>query len=294
MNFINHKKLQSYKNFILTLKHNNIEPIIILNYYTLPQWFESIGSFGKKENLKFFNNYIETILNYFGNIVDYYITFFEPGKFIKKTFEENSYPNENFKKENLKIFIDNIYDLHKETYIAIKKRNIFSKISITKNVAYDLFNHKKKNILKYMDFISISYDGEKNFNSSKPIQKDDIGNVINPDSLYEYLLKIKSFDKPILILGTGIADENDIYRSIFLIKTLANIYNILKKNIRVFGFHFKGLFDLFEWEYGFSAKYGVYEFDYENIKFHIRSSGKIYSNIITNNGIPSYLEKYTQ
>ncbi|WP_368359756.1 family 1 glycosylhydrolase [Marinitoga lauensis] len=77
-------------------------------------------------------------------------------------------------------------------------------------------------------------------------------------------------------------------------KVLTNIYDALRKHVKIFGFHHKTIFDLFEWENGFSAKYGLYEYDYENIKFHIRSSGKIYSNIISNNGIPPYLEKYTQ
>ncbi|GAB6188690.1 glycoside hydrolase family 1 protein [Marinitoga arctica] len=294
MNFINHKKLESYKNFILNLKRHNIEPIIILNYFTVPSWFEKIGGFNKKENLIFFRDYINIVLSYLGNIVDYYITFFEPGKLVKKSFQEKTFPNGFSNIENLKNFIDNLYVLHKETYISIKKNNIFSKVSFTKNIFYDLFDYKKNNLLKYIDFISISYDGEKNYNNSKPVQKDDIGNIINPDSIYKYLLSIKKLDKPILIMGTGIADENDIYRSTFLIKTLTYIYNVLKRGIKVYGFHYRSLFDLFEWEYGFSAKYGLYEFDYENIKFHIRSSGKIYSNIIINNGIPSYLEKYTQ
>ncbi|SHE94855.1 beta-glucosidase [Marinitoga hydrogenitolerans DSM 16785] len=291
MNFINYKKLESYKNFILNLKKSNIEPIVILNYYTLPIWFEERGGFNREENLKFFTDYVDIILNYIGNIVDYYITFFEPGKFIKNSIE-NIYPSKNIEKKDY--IIKKLYDLHKETYVMIKKKNKFSKISLAKNIAYDEIDFRKYNLLKYMDFISISYDGDYNFDSSKPLQKDDIGKSINPDVLLDSLLKLKHFDKPILILSTGIADENDIYRSTFLIKTLTNLHKALEKKIKILGFHHKTIFDLFEWEYGFSAKYGLYEFDYENIKFHIRSSGKIYANIVQNNGILSYLEKYTQ
>ncbi|WGS65011.1 family 1 glycosylhydrolase [Marinitoga aeolica] len=294
MGFVNYKKLESYKNFILNLKKEGIEPILILNYYTLPVWFEEKGSFGKEENFKFFLEYVELLLKNIGNIVDYYITFFEPGKFIKKTFEDKSFPSYSKYNEKKETFINNIYNLHKQIYVMIKKENRYSKISLTKNIAYEEIEYRKNNILKYMDFFSISYDGDDNFSEGKPIQKDDIGKNINPDEILKNLLKLKIHDKPILILSTGIADENDIYRSIFLIKVLTNIYEALKKNIKVFGFHHKTLFDLFEWENGFSAKYGLYEYDYENIKIHIRSSGKIFSNIINNNGIPSYLEKYTQ
>ncbi|WP_129409504.1 family 1 glycosylhydrolase [Marinitoga lauensis] len=60
MGFVNYKKLESYKNFILNLKKEGIEPILILNYYTLPIWFEEKGGFSKEENFKFFWN----ILNY--------------------------------------------------------------------------------------------------------------------------------------------------------------------------------------------------------------------------------------
>ncbi|KLO24859.1 family 1 glycosylhydrolase [Marinitoga sp. 1155] len=295
MNFINYKKLESYKNFIIKLKKNKIEPIVILNYYTLPIWFEEKGGFSKEKNFKFFIEYVETILNYIGDIVDYYITFFEPDKYIKKTFEEKSFPqSKNNDTEKKDAIIKNFYDLHKDIYFLIKKNNKYSKISFTKNITYDEFDFRKNNLSKYLDFISISYDGNRVYDTSKPVQKDDIGKNINPDVILEYLLKIKSLDKPILILSTGIADENDIYRATFLIKVLTNVYKALKKNVKVFGFHHKTIFDLFEWEYGFSAKYGLYELDYENSKIHIRSSGKIYSNIINNNGIPSYLEKYTQ
>jgi beta-glucosidase len=294
LNFINYKKLGSYKKFILFLKKNNIEPIIILNYYTVPIWFEEKGGFFKEENITFFLEFLNTILDYIGDIVDYYITFFEPDKYIYKIVEEKSFPKPENAKVDFKKYIELIYTMHKESYVEIKKRNKYAKISLTKNISYNGIEINKSNLLKYLDFISFSYDGNYDFDSSKPVQKDDIGKNINPDEILNYLLKIRHYDKPVLILSTGIADENDIYRSTFLIKTLTHIHKALEKNIKIFGFHHKTIFDLFEWENGFSAKYGLYEFDYENLKKHIRSSGKIYSNIIKNNGIPSYLEKYIQ
>ncbi|WP_129409505.1 hypothetical protein [Marinitoga lauensis] len=159
--------------------------------------------------------YIELLLKYIGNIVDYYITFFEPGKVIKKTLEEKSFPFYSRNIEKKEIFINNVYNLHKQIYLMIKKENKYSKISLAKNIAYEEIEYRKNNILKYIDFLSISYDGDNNFNKGKPIQKDDIGKNIDPDEILRNLLKLKVYDKPILILSTGIADENDIYRSTF-------------------------------------------------------------------------------
>ncbi|KAF2957022.1 family 1 glycosylhydrolase [Marinitoga sp. 38H-ov] len=287
INLINYKKIESYKNFVLNLKNNNIEPIIILNYYTIPFWFEEKGGFSKEENLKFFIDYIRLILDYLGGLVDYYITFFEPVKFVEKSIN-NFFPPIS-EKENI---LENIYNLHKEAYLLIKKKNKYAKVSITKNIEYNI-DIKESNLLKYLDFISLSYEGNSDYETKKPYQKDDIGKIINPDFFYNSLLKLKKFDKPILIHSLGIADENDIYRSVFLINILSKMYFLLKNNIKIFGFLHKSIFDTFEWDNGFLAKYGLYEFDYENSKSHIRSSGKILSKIIKNNAIPAYLEKYT-
>jgi beta-glucosidase len=287
MNFVNYKKLESYKNFILNLKKRNIEPIVILNYYTLPLWFQERGGFSKSENIKFYIDFVKIILDYIGNIVDYYITFFEPDKYIEKS-NNNLFPYI----DEIENTLNNIYDIHKEVYVLIKNKNKYAKISLTKNIDYN-FDIKKRNLLKYLDFISLSYDGNKEYNTKKPYQKDDIGKVINPDYFYDEVLNYKKYDKPVLIHSLGISDENDIYRSVFLINVLSKIFIALKNNMRIFGFLHKSIFDTFEWEYGFSAKYGLYEFDYQNLKFHARSSSRILNKIIKNNAIPTHLEKYT-
>lgn len=67
--------LEGYRQKILDLKNNNIEPLIVLNHYTLPQWFVDIGGFEKKENIRFFVNYGKALYEALGDLVQYWSTF---------------------------------------------------------------------------------------------------------------------------------------------------------------------------------------------------------------------------
>ncbi|APT75396.1 hypothetical protein XO10_02325 [Marinitoga sp. 1135] len=292
MGYINRAKLESYKNFILSLKKEGIEIFLILNHFTFPIWFEEKGGFQNDENLKFLISYTEEIVNEFKDIVDYYIPFYEPLKYIDYAYKKGLYPPGISDEKISEIVKENIIKVYKELYLLIHKNNIYSKVGIIKNTNYD---NTFFNVLKnYMDFLGITFYDDKTSGLPRTVQKDDIGNNIYPEKLNIEIPELKKYDKPIVISSIGIADESDIYRSQFLIKTISYIHELLNNNIKIMGYFHKNIFDLFEWEEGFSAEYGLFEFDSINNRINPRHSAKVFSNIVQSNKIPPHLIKYTQ
>jgi beta-glucosidase len=53
--------LDHYRKIIQTLRDNNIEPVIVLNHYTMPTWFEKKGDFVKSSNIAYFVRFAEII-----------------------------------------------------------------------------------------------------------------------------------------------------------------------------------------------------------------------------------------
>lgn len=76
---INPKALEYYKNFINELKANNIQPIICLWHFDLPQCMADIGGFESKEVVQHFVNYSKKVIDSFAEDVKLFVVLNEVG-----------------------------------------------------------------------------------------------------------------------------------------------------------------------------------------------------------------------
>ncbi|CRK95547.1 CLUMA_CG009012, isoform A [Clunio marinus] len=75
---INAKAFDYYNKLIDELILNQIEPVVTLHHYDLPQWVQDEGGFLNPNVIEYFKLYADTIFREFGSRVKMWITFNEP------------------------------------------------------------------------------------------------------------------------------------------------------------------------------------------------------------------------
>jgi beta-glucosidase len=138
------------------------------------------------------------------------------------------------------------------------------------------------------DFIKYTPKGE-NIASIVLKEKADLTDLnweIYPHGIFRILKKINQQynELPIYITENGIADRNDSKRSDFIKNHLKEIYDAINSGIDVRGYCHWSLMDNFEWNEGYSARFGLYQMDYKTLERKPTNSARLYKDIIQKNG----------
>ena len=107
-----------------------------------------------------------------------------------------------------------------------------------------------------------------------PLKKNTLGWDIYPEGLYNLLLELKRYNLPIFILENGICAEDDALRWDFIYEHLNYLHRAMEDGVRVLGYIYWSLIDNFEWDKGFTARFGLIEVDYQTYKRSIRESAR--------------------
>jgi beta-glucosidase len=113
----------------------------------------------------------------------------------------------------------------------------------------------------------------------------DMGWEIYPKGLYNFLMDIKKYNKPVIITENGIADALDVHREQFIKNHLTMIHHAISSGVNVKGYLHWSLLDNLEWNKGFWPKFGLVDVDSKTMQRKIRKSALTYAEIIKNNGL---------
>ncbi|KAJ8973207.1 hypothetical protein NQ317_018956 [Molorchus minor] len=78
INQINEPGIAYYKNLIRALKENDIEPVVTLHHWDLPQYLQELGGWPNPKIADYFADYARLAFREFGEDVKYWTTFNEP------------------------------------------------------------------------------------------------------------------------------------------------------------------------------------------------------------------------
>jgi beta-glucosidase len=148
---------------------------------------------------------------------------------------------------------------------------------------------------KAMDFIGINYYSRQLVevrkwrfanlaldvckNNHHPLKKNSLGWDIYPEGLYELLLKLKKYNLPVIITENGVCTQDDFLRWDYIYAHLKNIRLAMEKGVQVKGYLYWSLMDNFEWDKGFSPRFGLLEVDYNTYKRTIRESARKFGQV---------------
>jgi beta-glucosidase len=116
----------------------------------------------------------------------------------------------------------------------------------------------------------------------------------DPQGIFEVLKWARNYKLPIVITENGVEDAEDSLRPKYLVQHLHQIWRAVNENYPVKGYFHWTLVDNFEWERGWTQRFGLWELDVETQARRKRPSADLYAEICRENGITSEMvAKYT-
>lgn len=112
-----------------------------------------------------------------------------------------------------------------------------------------------------------------------------IANV--PQGLFRALRWALHYDLPIIILENGLDDSEDVLRPRYLAEHIHQVWRAINFNWPVMGYFHWTLVDNFEWERGWTQRFGLWELDRESQVRRKRPSAEFYAEICRENGLSS-------
>jgi len=114
------------------------------------------------------------------------------------------------------------------------------------------------------------------------------GTIANqPAGLFEAIKWGLQFNLPIIITENGVEDADDSLRPRYLVQHLHQLWRAVNFNFPVKGFFHWTLVDNFEWEHGWTQRFGLWELDIETQARSKRPSVDLYAEICQENGFSS-------
>ncbi|HET7009273.1 MAG TPA: family 1 glycosylhydrolase [Anaerolineales bacterium] len=115
----------------------------------------------------------------------------------------------------------------------------------------------------------------------------------NPGGFWRALVWARRFDLPILVTENGVEDAEDRIRPRYLALHLRQLWRAVNFNWDVRGYIHWSLVDNFEWERGWTQRFGLWELDVDTQERRKRRSADFYAEICRANGLSSEMvERY--
>ncbi len=133
---------------------------------------------------------------------------------------------------------------------------------------------------------------ENNWEPGTVISDGNYGEVY-PYGLYRTIKEALSYNKPIYITENGLPDKDDKLRPAFILDHLRQIWHAISFCFPVMGYYHWSLVDNFEWDRGWTQRFGLIAVDPQTQKRTWRPSGRMYAEIGNSFSISSDMtEKY--
>ena len=108
-----------------------------------------------------------------------------------------------------------------------------------------------------------------------------------PEGLYDALNWVRRYGVPLMVTENGVEDANDIMRPRYLAQHIHQVWRAVNYNWLVKGYFHWSLVDNFEWERGWSQRFGLWELDVATQARRKRPSADLYAAICRENGLSS-------
>lgn len=118
--------------------------------------------------------------------------------------------------------------------------------------------------------------------AERNMPKNDFNQYIYPEGIERVIVNLANrYGLRIMVTENGIADREDKWRSEYILKTVESMKNAVKRGANIFGYMFWSLMDNFEWNEGYSMKFGLFEVDFKTQERKPRKSAYTYKEVVT-------------
>jgi beta-glucosidase len=190
---------------------------------------------------------------------------------------------------------------HNAAYLAIKRFAPAVDVSVVKHViVFDhngsLFNRMKAWVANYVwtyrhgnrvhqqcDSIGLNYYFYTQFGDTRTWKKTDMDWNFAPEHIYDALMMLARYQKPLFVSEGGIADEDDSDRAEYIKRQVAATHRAIQSGADVRGHMYWSLLDNYEWALGFEKRFGLVAVNYDTLERTVRPSAYVYKEICDQN-----------
>lgn len=199
--------------------------------------------------------------------------------------------------------VKNLARAHNLAYDVIKEILLASDVSIVTHVILFRANNNPfnkliagfinwwwthrfmKQVYEKCDSIGLNYYFHKKFGDTATYAKTDMDWDIYPEGIYDCLMMLKRYGRPLYVSEAGIADAKDDRRADYIRRQVEGTWRAIQDGVDVRGHFYWSLLDNYEWALGFEKRFGLIEIDYDTLKRTIRPSAFVYKDICESNGL---------
>ncbi len=129
---IDFKAIEHYHKMFDWLNRNNIKIMLTIFHFTLPLWFSRKGGLENKENLIYFEKFIDLLAKEFKNKIDYWCTINEPFILALLGYDLGKMPPSKKDSQITNKVVDNLLRMHASAYNILKNNYNIKFIGIVK------------------------------------------------------------------------------------------------------------------------------------------------------------------
>lgn len=196
-----------------------------------------------------------------------------------------------------------------DRWLATRVHNLYNaswmQSMVDGKVRWPFGRGRLENLAGTFDFVGINYYTryfvkfpprhgffEDNWGPDAVVSDGNYGEVY-PYGLYRAIKLALPYKKPIYITENGLPDKNDKLRPAFIMDHLRQIWHAISFCYPVMGYYHWSLVDNFEWDRGWSQRFGLIRVNPETQEREWRPSGRLYAEICKSSSINSAMaEKY--
>ena len=279
---IDEEALAHYEQVFAYAVSRRLSLCITLWHFSLPQWAAELGGMRCARVRARYLAYVRICAERFDAFADLWQTMNEPLVYAMEGYRWGHWPpNISSRLAMFRVALT-LRSLHRSAYTVL--RRVSKKpIGIAKSmIAYlptphaSLFVRALQGIrsffwnrsfflghLRWHDFIGINYY-ITSFAGTKrgipPAEQDDMGWECRPEGLVSCIASSARMRKPIYITENGIATEDDGQRIRYLDAHIASIRTCMERRLPIFGYFYWSLIDNYEWDKGFTKRFGLLAF----------------------------------
>ncbi|MFZ6002250.1 MAG: family 1 glycosylhydrolase [Bacteroidota bacterium] len=297
-----------YKNFLDDLRARGVSIMMVLHHFTNPLWFAAMGGWEKEDNIRYWVDFSQKVVDTFGDYVLLWNTFNEPNVYASYGWITGFFPPFKINPVKAAIAVKNMGKAHDLAYDYIKYKRPDQPVGISHNAVV----FSQENVLGWfparlsdwwfmewvpkhfekVDFFGMSYYArlshdpmpityietpEKIKNLGK--RHDDLWEY-HPEGLRtvidRYWMKYK---KPIIITENGVCDASDKLRQRAIYDYARVLHQALQDGIDIRGYYWWSTWDNFEWHLGPGMRFGLYETDFATMNRVKRPSAATFSKL---------------
>jgi beta-glucosidase len=137
----------------------------------------------------------------------------------------------------------------------------------------------------HYDSIGLNYYFYTQFGDKRQWRKTDMDWNFAPERIYDALMILKRYKKPIYISEAGLADAADSGRVEYITKQVGAAWQAMQDGVDVRAHIYWSLLDNYEWALGFEKRFGLVEVNYETLERKVRPSAYVYKAICETNAV---------